>query len=479
MSAPIPHYLALDQGGHSSRALLFDATGTLVARAQTPVTTQYIDAARVEQDADEVVRSLRDVIADIARQTDTSALSAIGLATQRSSIVCWSRNDGRALTPILSWQDRRNAAMIDAMSPYADAIHARTGLFLSPHYGASKLRWCLDHFPEVRRAAADNTLAASPLISFLAHHLLRQHPYCVDPANAGRTLLWNLQQRTWDTQIAQWFGVPVSVLPTVTPSCDAFGEINVGGTHYPLRVLQGDQPAALFADGWPRVENIYINIGTGAFIQRPFTQLPPDLPRHLRSLVLQGLGRTIYTAEATVNGAASAVDLLFAQHQRSVDHTLLAHCLVPGDAPPLYLNGVGGLAAPWWLPHFSSRFIDATPDFAAQLAGILESVVFLLATNIETLATLAPAPTQIVLSGGWSHIDELARRLAVITNLQVTCQHQAEATARGVAFLAGAAPRHWQPSGTRASFAPAEDVTVSARYRAWRDAMRAHTQLGF
>ncbi len=383
------------------------------------------------------------------------------------------------MTPILSWQDRRNAPLITSLRAHAADIHQRTGLFLSPHYGASKIRWCLDHNARVSAAAAQHTLAAGPLIGFLSQQLLEQHPLGVDPANAGRTLLWNLHTRTWDDQLAAWFGVPLSILPTVMPSYSEFGTLLTGARRIPLRVLQGDQPAALFADGWPQLDHIYVNIGTGAFIQRPCDQLPPELPRHLRSLVLLGLGRDIYTAEATVNGAAAAVDYLFTQHRRAPDTLLLARCLENTPAPPLFLNGIGGLAAPWWLPEFASHFIGENTDLEAQLAGVLESVLFLITVNIEHLATLAPRPTHIVLSGGWSHIDELARRLAALTGLSVGCQTQAEATARGTAFLAAAAPGTWLASGTRVVFAPHEIPSLRERYRQWRAAMRRYTALDY
>ena len=106
-------------------------------------------------------------------------------------MACWDRNTGVALSPVISWQDRRNAEWLKQLEPRRDWIRARTGLVLTPHYGASKMRWCLDHLPAVRRAADANDLAMGPLASFIAFRLLSERPFVVDPANASRTQLWD------------------------------------------------------------------------------------------------------------------------------------------------------------------------------------------------------------------------------------------------------------------------------------------------
>ncbi len=213
------YFLALDQGGHSSRALVFSATGEVITQAQKAVATHAPHPNWVEQDAQALVDSLRSVIADVHATLGRNAkhVRSAGLATQRSNCVCWDRRDGQALSPALSWQDRRAQRWLENL-PLDDVwLRARTGLQRSPHYGASKLRWCLDHLPAVREAVAARRLACGPLASFLAANLLRERPLLIDPANAARTLLWNLSERDWDAELLQLFGIERDFLPrTVT-----------------------------------------------------------------------------------------------------------------------------------------------------------------------------------------------------------------------------------------------------------------------
>ena len=156
--------LVLDQGGHSSRAFVFDADGRALRQAQRSVGATRPAPGRVEQDPEELVWSLREAIDEVGTEGD---VTRAGLATQRSSIVCWDRTSGEALTPVLSWQDTRAAARLAALEPRRSEIRRRTGLFPNAHYGATKLAWCLDQVPEVRRAAGDGRLAMGPLASFL------------------------------------------------------------------------------------------------------------------------------------------------------------------------------------------------------------------------------------------------------------------------------------------------------------------------
>ena len=178
--------LALDQGGNSSRAVLFDAVGREVATAHVPIATRR-DGERVEHDPDELVQSLLTAARDACESPLAAGrpIVAAGLATQRSTVCCWDRNDGAALSPAISWQDRRHARWLEAaLGARAGWVRELTGLPLSPHYGASKLRWCLDELPAVRLALRDERLAMGPLASFLVHRLCSERP---DRAPTPRT----------------------------------------------------------------------------------------------------------------------------------------------------------------------------------------------------------------------------------------------------------------------------------------------------
>src|SRR4249919_3113456 len=161
-----PLFLALDQGGSASRALVFDAKGHERAAARIEVGDRRPRPGWVEQDPEVVVDSLRKVAAAALAQLDASERAqvlACGLSTQRSSLVAWDRSTGAALSPVLSWQDTRGAEWLQAQALDAEAMRARTGLYPNAHYGLSKMRWCLDHLDTVRDAAADGRLFIGPL----------------------------------------------------------------------------------------------------------------------------------------------------------------------------------------------------------------------------------------------------------------------------------------------------------------------------
>lgn len=468
---PSPLFLCLDQGGHASRALIFDARGTVRAAGMAAIATHCPRTDWVEHDAQEVVESLEGAAATAltALGAHASDVVAAGLATQRSSIVCWDRHSGAALSPVLSWQDRRAHAWLAAFAPHAERIGAITGLRLSAHYGASKLRWCLDHLPAVARAERAGRLAFGPLASFLAYRLLAEQPLVADPANAARTLLWNLKRCDWDDELLALFGVPRRALPVCTSSTGDFGRMRVGANSIPLRVLTGDQSAALFAFSAPAPDVAYVNIGTGAFVQRVIETAIAAPPGLLTSVVWQE-ENTVCVHEGTVNGAGAALAWAATILRRDMADADLDQWLARVDEPPLFLNGVSGLGAPWWVADFASRFVgDGTPE--QKLAAVAESIVFLLTVNLERLRSEREL-NRLVITGGLAAHDGLCQRLCDVTALPAYRPDAHEATARGTAFLLAGAPVDWSLlPGTR--FAPAANAALVQRYRRWRGEMQA------
>jgi glycerol kinase len=475
MSSPASAlYLAIDQGGQSSRALVLDGCGALVAEASTACAVSHPKPQWVEQDADELASSVTSAVAQaLHRLAERSAdVIAAGLATQRSSIACWDRSSDKALAPVLSWQDTRAHAWLEQFGPQADDIRRRTGLPLSAHYGASKLRWCLDNLPPVRTAQTSGRLAYGPLASWLLWRLLSGRPLLVDPANAGRTLLWNVRTHDWDLQLLALFGLPRAALPQCVPSRYAFGELATGTHRIPLRVTTGDQSAALFAFAAPDEETAYVNIGTGAFVQRLARRRPADVGPFLASVVFSDDRATIYALEGTVNGAASALRWLEQTGTVRAPETHLPQWLQQVTAPPLFLNGVSGLGSPYWVADFPSRFIGqgTAPE---QAVAVVESIVFLLQDNLQAMGRFARPPRQIRISGGLARLDGLCQRLADITALPVNRPGQCEATARGLAYLLAKQPASWPDPAGGQWFRPQLHVSLQERYRRWQAAMQA------
>lgn len=469
-------YLTLDQGGHASRALVFDARGRCLIQASVACEVRRSADERVEQDPDAIVSGLRDCVTRVSARLGARCkdIVAAALVTQRSSVVCWDRISGAALTPVLSWQDRRAQDWLRGFDNAAGHVHNITGLMMSPHYGASKLRWCIDHVPAVQSAAQAGSLACGPLAAFLLFKLLNERPLRVDSGNAARTLLWNRHARAWDRELAALFGVPIDYLPRCVPNRYPYGSLPVGQQAVPLTLCHGDQPAALFAAGRPRHDCVYINIGTGAFVQRVLDHDPGVVPGLLTVLVLDDEARPCYALEGTVNGAGSALDAI--SSASGLDATELAaqlpRWLEQSQAPPLFLNGVSGLGAPFWVANFTSQFIGAggVPE---RLVAVVESIVFLLQSNIEAIEAQVVPALDIVVSGGLATLDGLCRRLAALSGRSVRRAPQTEASARGAAWLLADAPDVWEDDGPGVCFASVDDAALRERYQRWRAALDA------
>jgi glycerol kinase len=463
--------LALDQGSHASRAVLFDSIGHQLTAAQVSVATRREGVDRVEQDPEELVRSLQTALVDATESRDGAAIVAVGLATQRSTVVAWSRATGRALCDALSWQDRRNAGALAHLRPLAARVREITGLPLSPHYGASKLRWYLDHVPAVQRAARTDDLVSGPLSSFLVSRLTEERRCVVDPANASRTLLYDPAQLQWSPELLRLFDLDPRHLPACVPTRCAFGRIVLGARQVPLTACTGDQSAAAFAFGRPEPDCALVNVGTGAFIQRvasPAIPLPDGI---LRSVLCVDDEGAVLSHEGTVNGAGSALDWLRERVAIDVDRALAALGTQPSFAGemPLFINGVGGLGAPFWRSDFPCEFVGNGDD-DARLAAVIESIAFLLCVNLEALQRAAQL-RRICISGGLARNDYLCRCLASLSGLRVERPLLVEATARGVAFLAAGKPASWRSVGIEQAFEPEVAPELASRYAHWRSEM--------
>ncbi|MEZ5540679.1 MAG: FGGY family carbohydrate kinase [Pseudomonadota bacterium] len=467
--------LAIDQGTHATRALVFDAQGRAIAQARQAVALQTHSHEAVEQDAAEIRASLHTVLAQVLADPALAgrAITAAGLATQRSSVVAWDRVTGQALAPVLSWQDRRSTALIAALATHETEIAQRTGLRLSPHYGAGKMRWLLDHIPAVAAAAQEGRLLLGPLASFLLFHLLEGRPTAVDHANAARTLLWNLRSRDWDPTLLALFGISRAALPQCRPIRADHGRLVSG--RIPLRAVNGDQTAALYALGSPRTDTILVNIGTGAF-----ALMPIDEPARRPAGLLAGIASSTaaearYYLEGTVNGAGAA--LSWAAQRFALDglEQLLPAWLDEIRIPSLFINTVGGLGAPWWRSGTEPRFERAGIAAPEAMVAVLESIVFLLQANITLLCKAHPVIDKIRVSGGLANLDALCQKLADLSGLTVQRPPQVEATARGIAWQAAGVSVDWPAAGTSSSFLPGDDPALRARYARFIDILESRT----
>lgn len=488
-------YLAIDQGGQSSRVGVYTETGELICQFSALCATSHHQPENsayphIEQDGNEILRGIRqclDKVCEYLGET-LSDIKAASFAGQGSSLLCWNAKTGEPLTPVLSWQDIRGEPYLQQISLTHQQAQHITGLRVSPHYGASKIRWCLDNSEAVKNAVNENALSIGPIVSFIFWHLLDQKNL-VDPGHAQRTLLWNLHRNEWDERLLELFQIPKSVLPECRFHNSDFGSLKLREHSIPFSASARDQGASLFAAGMPDSSTCYVNIGTGAFIQRVSNILhapagllvsPLWVPRHNRSensnasptcYVSELVDTPWYAWEATVNGAASAISYIQEKTGLGVTPNDIELALQPNPQRDIYfLNAIGGLSAPYWRTDLQAQFaVGLSPQ--EKILAWIESVIFQIAVNIE-LMKKAGEICYIRISGGFSKSDRVCQRLADISGLAVYRSDNADATLQGAACLATGLSVKWQPVIQQEIFSPEINTGLNNRFLMWQNAMQ-------
>jgi len=486
-------FLSLDQGGHSSRALVFDAQGNVICRAQCAVAVST-QGDQVEQSPVELVNSLVQVANDVVAQLPTTKrvlLQSAALVCQRSSVAFWRAQDGSPVAPVLSWQDRRGASLLaDVIQTElsADVLKSISGLVANPHYGASKIAWMLRHDPDVKAALSDGSLHCGPLSAFLVRALSNNATDIVDAANACRTQLMNLATMDWDNEALAAFSVPRDLLPRIVPSFGEYGMLTLNDISLPLKYVNGDQNAALFANGMVDPHACYISMGTGAFCLSPLNSAEAP-PHQLLTTLIALLQSPLYAIEGTVNAAASALDWLQDRLQRRYSHATIGAWLNDTELSVVFINAINGLASPFWRGDVESCFVsDGFGTIAGTSIGtdgaeltdaecfvaVIESVVFALCFNIQLMQNSGSSALRICVSGGLSQHDGICQRLADLSGLTVVRCEDAEASARGAAFWLAGCPVHWAAGLQREQFKPKQNAPLRKRYEQWQGVMQRY-----
>ena len=447
--------LALDQGTTSSRALLFDASGAVVAQAQQEFTQLFPQPGWVEHDPAEILSSQIAV----ARQAVAAAgigageVAAVGIANQRETTIVWDRRSGEPVYNAIVWQDRRTSAGVDRLvaDGYADLFLRRTGLVLDAYFSGTKLAWILDHVADGRARAAAGELAFGTVDSWLAYRLSGGALHLTDATNASRTLLYNIHRGEWDTELLAVLEVPAAVLPEVRDSSAVYGEATgLLERPVPLAGIAGDQQAAavgqaLFSPGLAK--NTY---GTGCFLlAHTGAAALISHNRLLTTVASQLAGRREYALEGSVFIGGAVVQWLrdglgLITHAAEIE----ALAATVSDTGGVYLvPAFAGLGAPYWDQDARGTISGLTRGTgAAHLArAALEAIAFQVADVARAMEQDLGAPLrELRVDGGAAGNDLLLQLQADLLDLPVVRPRNLETTAWGAALLAGLAVGVWR-----------------------------------
>jgi glycerol kinase len=448
------YILALDQGTTSSRAILFDRQGQVVACAQQEFPQHFPQPGWVEHDALDIWNSQLACAREVLRQAGVSAqqVAAIGIANQRETTVVWDRATGEPIAPAIVWQDRRTADACDRLREQgrAEFIQRKTGLELDAYFSATKLQWLLDHVPGARARAARGELAFGTIDSWLVFKLCGRH--VTDASNAARTMLFNIHTMRWDDELLDLFDVPPAVLPDVVSSSEQVG-VTAGewfGYPIPISGIAGDQQAATFGQACHRQGMVKNTYGTGCFMLMHAGGQPARSHNRLLSTVGWKIdGRTDYVLEGSVFMGGATVQWLrdgLGIIQQSGDVEALATS-VPDSGGVLLVPAFVGLGAPYWDQHARGTIVGMTRGTtAAHIArAAVEAIAY---QSAELLAAMQKdadcAVAEVRADGGAARNDLLMQFQADLLGVPVVRPKVTETTALGAAYLAGLAVGYWQ-----------------------------------
>lgn len=451
-----PRYiLALDQGTTSSRAILFDRAGTVIASAQREFGQYYPQPGWVEHDPLEIWTSQLAVARTVLQQSgaDAAEVAAIGITNQRETTVLWDRATGVAVAPAIVWQDRRTAAACEQLTVQGAAplVQGKTGLLLDPYFSATKLAWLLDHVPDARARATRGELAFGTIDSWLVWKLSGGRRHITDVTNASRTSLCNLRTLDWDEELLTLFKIPRAVLPVIGPSSGRLADTEAKwlGRSLPITGMAGDQQAATFGQGCLTPGMAKCTYGTGLFLLMN-TGPRPMISRHrlLTTVGWQLGGSTNFALEGSVFMGGAIIQWL-RDGLRIIDsaaevEALAARCDNTGGVT--LVPAFAGLGAPYWDPHARGTLLGLTqgsgrPQIArAALEAIaLQTVDLLGAMQADTGGTVS----ELRVDGGASRNNLLMQIQADLLGKPVVRPQVTETTALGAAYLAGLQVGFW------------------------------------
>jgi glycerol kinase len=440
---------AIDQGTTSTRFLVFDRGGRIVASAQKEHQQIYPQPGWVEHDPEEIWLRTREVIAEAMAQRDLKPgdLAALGITNQRETTVLWDRHTGQPAANALVWQDMRVA---DAVSEFArdggpDRFRAKTGLPLATYFSALKIRWLLDNVPGARQKAEAGDLIFGNIDTFLAWHLTGLH--VTDCTNASRTQLMNLQTLDWDAELLGAFGIPRQILPRICSSSEVYGDAKLDAVEgVPLAGILGDQQAALVGQTCFEAGEAKNTYGTGCFLlMNTGREIVHSKHGLLTTVAFQfGDQPAHYALEGSVAITGALVQWIrdnFGLITSSPEIEALAR-LVEDNGGVYFVPAFSGLYAPYW-KHNARGVIAGLTRYSnkSHLArAVLEATAFQTREVVEAMEKDSGVPLSVLRTDGGMVGNELLMQFqADILDRKVVRPVVRETTALGAAYAAGLA----------------------------------------
>lgn len=486
------YVLAIDQGTTSSRAIVFDRKGNIIAVAQQEFTQYFPQPGWVEHDADEIWQSVQQVVRQVLREINPSDIAAIGITNQRETTVVWDKRTGKPVYRAIVWQSRQTMDICNDLKKkgFEPAVRQKTGLVVDAYFSGSKIKWILDQVPGARHDAEAGHLLFGTIDTWLLWNLTEEKTHATDYTNASRTMLYNIHTLNWDKELCQALDVPEKMLPTVLDSSHVYGNARqdlVGKSGIPVSGMAGDQQAALFgqacfAEGMAK--NTY---GTGCFMLMNTGAKAVASKNGLLTTIAWGVeGRVEYALEGSIFVAGSAVKWLrdaLELVREAADTEGYSKSIESSDGVYVVPAFVG-MGTPYWDSAMRGAIFGLTRGSgkAHVIRATLESIAYQTKDVLSVMEKDSGLKLKSLrVDGGAVRNDFLMQFQADVLGTRVERPVIQETTALGAAYLAGLAVGFWKDRSDIArnwqlerSFKPVLDKKeVKRLYKGWQMAVKA------
>jgi len=436
------YLLGIDQGTTQTTAVIVNELGEMVEKNSAQLPARFPQAGWVEQDPHDILRTVKEACAPLL---DTYEIAAVGFDNQGETFIVWDKDTGEPVTPAIVWQDTRGESVCRALAARVDAnrLRQKTGLLLDSYFSAPKLKWVFENNPEIREQAHAGKLKFGTTETWVIWSLTNGKYHVTDPSTASRTLLFDMNSFEWDEELLALFDVPPSMLPEVKPSAGLIGDVDFGnGKPLPLHALLVDQQAALFGQACFNTGEMKCSFGTGSFLLMNIG----DKPRLSNHGLLTTVGwnfesHTAYALDGGIFVTGSAVQWLrdnlkvipdaASSNEAAKRSTDLGVVVVPG---------LQGLAAPHWRTDVRGAIFGLNRSTTSD--DIVRATLDGIACRVYEVVTAmsqdaGQTPPHLKVDGGPSGNPYLMQIIADLLNLEVRVSAAIEATAIGIANLAG------------------------------------------
>jgi glycerol kinase len=483
------HLLALDQGTTSSRALVIDHDGKVVAAAQKEVNQIFPQPGWVEHDPTEIWSSQIGVAAEALTQAGVGAkeIAGIGITNQRETAIVWDRKTGQPIHNAIVWQDRRTAAMCDQLRAEGleSTVQQKTGLVIDAYFSGTKVAWMLDNVAGARQKAERGELAFGTVDSWLIWKLTDGKVHVTDETNASRTMLFDIHKRDWDDDLLKRLNIPRSMLPTVKSSSEVYGESTGPLLSLPIAGIAGDQQAALFGQMCTKEGMSKNTYGTGSFVLLNTGPEPVDSKNKLvTTIAWRTNNQTIYALEGSIFVAGAVVQWLRdgLHLVRTAPEVEELAATVPDNGGVYFVPAFVGLGAPHWNAYARGTIIGITRGTTAGhfARAALESIAYQVSDVLFAMkADSGIGLKELRVDGGAASDNMLLQFQADILGIPVIRPKNTETTALGAAYLAGLAVGYYKSTdeiaaqwATDRTFEPNMSTDLREKLRAdWQKAL--------